>query len=87
MAGKTIRLHLSIRRNGLPTVNVVLPLNLDDSPTISKLLEKVNEVILLESGEWSLQDYVVELRNFEGEFFECLHFQSVEDVVRDGETV
>ena len=87
MTGKSLRLHLSIRRNALPAVNVVLPFSVDNSPTISKLLEQVNEVILLESGEWGLEDYVVELRNPEGELFECLHFQLVKDIIKDGETV
>lgn len=59
--------------------------------TIAQLLEDINEVIPLESGEgaarqgpgqWGLEDYVVEVNGYE-----CLHFMEVEGLLRDGDEV
>jgi hypothetical protein len=60
--------------------------------TIAQLLEDVNEVIPLEtepglfdneySGQWGLEDYVVEVCGSE-----CLHFMEVEGLLRDGDEV
>ncbi|THC98722.1 hypothetical protein EYZ11_001785 [Aspergillus tanneri] len=60
--------------------------------TIAQLLEDVNGVIPLEtepalfdnefSGQWGLEDYVVEV-----EGSECLHFMDVEGLLRDGDEV
>lgn len=60
--------------------------------TIAQLLEDVNEVIPLEtepqlfddesSGQWGLEDYVVEVGGSE-----CLHFMEVEGLLRDGDEV
>lgn len=60
--------------------------------TIAQLLEDVNEVIPLEtepsvfdpefSGQWGLEDYVVEVSGSE-----CLHFMEVEGLLRDGDEV
>ncbi|PLB49602.1 hypothetical protein P170DRAFT_437186 [Aspergillus steynii IBT 23096] len=60
--------------------------------TIAQLLEDVNGVIPLEteptlfdsecSGQWGLEDYVVEVAGSE-----CLHFMEVEGLLRDGDEV
>lgn len=61
--------------------------------TIAQLLEDVNEVVPLEteptlfgdnrsSGQWGLEDYVVEIAGSE-----CLHFMEVEGLLRDGDVV
>ncbi|PTU22172.1 hypothetical protein P175DRAFT_0435082 [Aspergillus ochraceoroseus IBT 24754] len=60
--------------------------------TVAQLLEDVNEVIPLEteprlfdhesSGQWGLEDYVVEVGGSE-----CLHFMEVQGLLRDGDEV
>lgn len=62
--------------------------------TIAQLLEDVNEVVPLETsvdavgenedtgGQWGLEDYVVEVNGFE-----CLHFMSVDGLLREGDEV
>ncbi|KAL3465153.1 hypothetical protein BJX64DRAFT_253263 [Aspergillus heterothallicus] len=60
--------------------------------TVAQLLEDVNEVIPLEteprlfedesSGQWGLEDYVVELGGSE-----CLHFMEVDGLLREGDEV
>ena len=60
--------------------------------TIAQLLEDVNGVVPLEtepalfdsecSGQWGLEDYVVEVAGSE-----CLHFMEVEGLLRDGDEV
>lgn len=60
--------------------------------TIAQLLEDVNEVVPLETepavfndettGQWGLEDYVVEVAGSE-----CLHFMDVEGLLRDGDEV
>ncbi|KAE8351873.1 hypothetical protein BDV28DRAFT_11032 [Aspergillus coremiiformis] len=60
--------------------------------TIAQLLEDVNEIVPLEtepalfdsecSGQWGLEDYVVEVGGSE-----CLHFMEVEGLLRDGDEI
>lgn len=60
--------------------------------TIAQLLEDVNEVVPLETeprlfedrstGQWGLEDYVVEVAGSE-----CLHFMDVGGLLRDGDEV
>lgn len=60
--------------------------------TVAQLLEDVNEVVPLEtepsmfdpefSGQWGLEDYVVEVGGSE-----CLHFMEIEGLLRDGDEV
>jgi hypothetical protein len=81
-----MRLRLSVRRHGLPLTPVVW--NVDSaSTTISQLLERVNEAIPLESGEWGLEDYAVELQGEHGLNFECLHYQLVGEVMKEDDEV
>ncbi|KAL2269248.1 hypothetical protein VTJ83DRAFT_4094 [Remersonia thermophila] len=82
-----LRLRLVVRRHALPEVRVVFPIRLDTEPTIANLLEQINEVIPLESNDWGLEDYAVELRDSNGSGFECLHFQHVSVTLNDDEEV
>lgn len=82
-----MRLNLAIRRNGLPEAKVVWPVPLEENPTVSKLLEQVNDIIPLESSDWGLEDYAVELSAPDGSNFECLHFQLVRTVLKEGDHV
>ena len=83
-----MRLQLRINRHRLPTVFItwaVGGLSATSSSTeltIAQLLEQVNEVIPLESDDWGLDDYTVDVGGYE-----CLHFQDVNLVLRDGDTV
>ncbi|KAI4286580.1 MAG: hypothetical protein L6R35_004163, partial [Caloplaca aegaea] len=53
-----------------------------DTSTISQLLEQVNDIIPLESEEWGLEDYIVEVGGFE-----CLHFQETNQVLKENDEV
>ncbi|KAF7553221.1 hypothetical protein G7046_g7171 [Stylonectria norvegica] len=87
MASQGMRLRLVIRRHAVPEVKLVWPCNASEDLTIAKLLAQVNDVVHLESGEWGLEDYVVELADDKGGSFECLHFQSVAKIFKDDDQV
>ncbi|ROV96059.1 hypothetical protein VPNG_09172 [Cytospora leucostoma] len=74
---KSLRLRLIVRRNGLPDSRILFNVPLAHDPTIANLVELVNDTIPLETEEWGLEDYAVELHDKDGHAFECLHFQSV----------
>ena len=76
-----------VRRHNLPDAAVVWAVEPSDNPTISQLLEQVNEVIPLESaGDWGLEDYSVELKGSETSF-ECLHFQLVRTILQEDDEI
>lgn len=85
-----MRLHLTIQRNALPPVRILwtaaalgpLYSAAGKELTISQLLEQVNDILPLESGEWGLEDYLVEVGGFE-----CLHFLEARQVLKDGDEV
>ncbi|KAK4151862.1 hypothetical protein C8A00DRAFT_16788 [Chaetomidium leptoderma] len=83
----SLRLRLVVRRHALPEVRVVFAVQLDTDPTIAKLLEQVNEIIPLESNDWGLEDYAVELRDSSGHGFDCLHFQQVSVILKNDEEI
>jgi hypothetical protein len=87
MQNSNMRLRLVIRRHALPEERVVFGVRLENDPTIANLLEQVNEDIPLESTEWGLEDYVVELRDAAGRSFDCMHFQQVSVVLKSDEEV
>ncbi|KAI6090612.1 hypothetical protein F4821DRAFT_228645 [Hypoxylon rubiginosum] len=87
MADKDMRLRLVVRRDGFPEERLVWNVSLETDPTISKLLEKVNEVLPLEVGQRGLENYVVELHDSDGTSFECLHFQTVRSVLKPDDRV
>lgn len=77
MGDRQLRVRLHIQRNGLPDTRIVYLLATTDDTTVTKLLEQVNETVPLESTDWGLDDYAVELQSSKGAFFECLHYQLV----------
>ncbi|KAF0640900.1 hypothetical protein FPSE5266_08289 [Fusarium pseudograminearum] len=87
MSYQTIRLRLVIRRHSVPEVKLVWPCIANDDLTVSKLLALVNEVVPLESPDWGLEDYVVELADGKGDSFELLHFQPVGKVLKEDDQV
>ncbi|KAL2158308.1 hypothetical protein VTH06DRAFT_4629 [Thermothelomyces fergusii] len=83
----SLRLRLVVQRHALPEVRVVFAVSLDNDPTISSLLEQVNDIIPLESSDWGLEDYTVQLRDPTGHAFDCLHFQQVSAILNNDEVV
>ncbi|RYO90732.1 hypothetical protein DL766_009292 [Monosporascus sp. MC13-8B] len=84
MTDKYIRLRLVVQRNGLPEDRFMLPLSLENDPTVAKLLEHVHSNYFpLESGQWGLEDYAVYRQSSDGTRFECLHFSAVRTLFRD----
>lgn len=82
-----MRLCLRIFRHGLPATSLLWTVGNDIAATpetisIAQFLEKVDEIVPLESDDWGLEDYTVEVHGFE-----CLHFQDVNTVLRDGDEV
>lgn len=86
-----MRLQLTVQRHGLPPVQVLWTLAsavrppllaVGNSITISQFLEQVNEVLPLESEDWGLEDYSVEVRGFE-----CLHFSELNQVLKEDDEV
>lgn len=71
----TMRLKLTVKRHKLPSVDLLWAVSDDNSKkasTVAALLEEVNTIIPLETEDWGLDDYVVELGDFE-----ALHFQKI----------
>ena len=83
----SLRLRLVVRRHAFPEVRVVFAVQLDTHPTIANLLEQVNDIVPLESNDWGLEDYAVELRDSAGHGFDCLHFQQVSAILKPDEEV
>lgn len=76
-----MRLQLTVQRHNLPPVHVLWTAHhvvrppyaaAGTSITISQFLEQVNEIIPLESDDWGLEDYAVEVHGYE-----CLHFSEL----------
>ncbi|KAI9810236.1 MAG: hypothetical protein M1827_006370 [Pycnora praestabilis] len=85
-----MRLRLTIHRHGLPASQILWTSSglhrsiaaAGASFTISQLLEQVNDIVPLESDDWGLEDYIVEVRGFE-----CLHFSELGELLRDEDEV
>ena len=64
-----MRLKVSVRRYSLPTTNIIFttralgpsPATSSTDATIAQLLEDVNDIVPLESADWGLEDYAVEV--------------------------
>ncbi|RDA87796.1 hypothetical protein CP532_2459, partial [Ophiocordyceps camponoti-leonardi (nom. inval.)] len=82
-----LRLRLSVQRYGVPDVKLVWPCARSSDFTIFKLLDQVNQVIPLETSEWGLEDYAVELADSSGDSYECLHFQQVSQILKNDDEV
>jgi hypothetical protein len=87
MADQDMRLRLVVRRHDLPELRLMWHVQLSSNPTISKLLEQLNDHVPLESRDWGLEDYVVELHDSDGTDFECLHYQLVRSVLKPDDRV
>ncbi|KAI2625037.1 hypothetical protein GGR54DRAFT_594589 [Hypoxylon sp. NC1633] len=87
MTENDMRLRLVVRRDGLPEERLMWNVSLETDPTISILLEKVNETIPLEIGQVGLENYIVELHDEDGNAFECLHFQPLRTVLKPDDRV
>ena len=82
-----MRLRLLVKRWGLPDAPIIFGIETQTSPIISQLLEQVNDIIPLESGEWGLEDYAVELKGNDGVKYECLHFNHVSKIMKEEDEV
>ncbi|KAL8767283.1 MAG: hypothetical protein Q9194_006033, partial [Teloschistes cf. exilis] len=78
------------RRHGLPSARIIWATDLinvsaattGSETTISQLLEQVNDIIPLESTDWGLEDYTIEVGGFE-----CLHFSQASRVLKEDDNV
>src|SRR5436305_6087688 len=85
-----MRLKTSVRLYSLPTTNIIFttralrhsPATSSTDATIAQLLEDVNDIVPLESANWGLEDYAVEVNGYE-----CLHFSPIDAVLRDDDQV
>ncbi len=85
-----MRLRLIVQRHGIPPVQILWTVAPTRPPlaaagssiTVSQFLEQVNDIIPLESEEWGLEDYAVEVGGYE-----CLHFQELGQVLKSDEEV
>ena len=85
-----MRLKLTVQRHSLPPAHVLWIVGVPRPPhsaagasiTVSQFLEQVNDVIPLESEEWGLEDYAVEVGGFE-----CLHFSELTQVLKEDDEV
>ncbi len=75
-----------MRRHGLPDIPIMWSID-SESSTIAQLLEQVNEIVPIESEDWGVEDYAVELKGSNGVDFECLHFQPVGKVMKEDDEV
>ncbi|KAL8629218.1 hypothetical protein Q9189_005069 [Teloschistes chrysophthalmus] len=85
-----MRLQLTIQRHGLPSARIIWAIDLipvsagttGSEATISQLLEQINDIIPLESTDWGLEDYTLEVGGFE-----CLHFSQASRVLKEDDNV
>jgi hypothetical protein len=81
-----MRLRLIVRRNCVPDVKLLWNV-VDEDCTIFQLLSQINDVIVIESGEWGLEDYAVEYTDGVSRGFECLHFQVVFHILKNDDQI
>lgn len=84
-AAYAMRLRLSIQRHALPPAEVLWNVSEEQALklfSIAQLLEEINHIIPLESEDWGLEDYVVEVGGFE-----CFHFAQVAQVLKDEDRI
>ncbi|CAK7234082.1 hypothetical protein SEUCBS140593_008818 [Sporothrix eucalyptigena] len=84
------RLRLHIQRNGLPDTRIVFLPTTTENTTVMQLLEQVNELVPLESPDWGLDDYMVELPSTSSpsKNYECLHYQPITKLLdKDDEVI
>jgi hypothetical protein len=85
-----MRIFVTILRNCLPATEVVWALpeielgngNGTSHFTIAKLLASISGTVPLESEEWGLEDYLLEVGGYE-----CIHYMPAEKLLKDGDHV
>lgn len=86
-----MRLRLIVRRNGLPDSHILWSsTGLNSTPssssntktTIAEFLHEIDDVIPLESEDWGIEDYVVEVGGFE-----CVHYSALESLLKEDDEV
>ncbi|PQE25657.1 clumping factor b protein [Rutstroemia sp. NJR-2017a BBW] len=83
-----MRLRITVRRHDLPDCPIIWDANTETHAlTVSELLHDVNEVVPIESAEWGLEDYAVEVKGTGKVNYECLHFQPVSRVMKEDDEV
>ena len=93
MSQPPLRLRVAVQRHGVPDVRFVWPCARPADLTVAQLLAQINDVVPLESGEWGLEDYAVELVASAADApavargYECLHFQQVQHILKDEDQV
>ena len=76
-----MRLRVCIHRHELPPTNILWNIP-KPQQTIAELLEQLNDIVPLETEDWGLEDYAVQVGAYEG-----LHFQKIEDVLKDEDEI
>lgn len=76
-----MRLRLQVSRHELPTVNLLWKVEAAQT-TVAEFLEHLNNFFPLESEEWGLEDYAVQVGGYE-----CLHFYKLGDILKDEDEV
>ena len=85
-----MRLRLAVHRNGLPPAPILWNTEglrpnhhaSGSNTTIAQFLDQVNEVVPLETEDWGLEDYAVEVQGFE-----CLHYSILNQILKDEDEV
>ena len=85
-----MRLRLVIHRHGLPPAHILWStdgLRPNDenggiNTTVAQFLEQLNEVVPIESDDWGLEDYVVEVQGFE-----CVHYSVLHQILKEDDEV
>lgn len=85
-----MRIQLTVYRQAIPPAHILWTVDqartslpaAGTSQTISQFLESVNEIIPLESDDWGLEDYAVEVRGYE-----CLHFCELCQILKEDDEV
>ncbi|KAF2454624.1 hypothetical protein BDY21DRAFT_373892 [Lineolata rhizophorae] len=79
-----MRLRLVVKRHELPPVKFLWAPDDENQLvcTVAQFLDQVNRVVPLESDDWGLDDYVVEIGGFE-----CFHFLPLAQIAREDDEV
>lgn len=76
-----MRLRLQVLRHQLPPTRLLWKAQ-SQSQTVAELLGELNDFVPLEAEGWGLEDYAVQVGDFE-----CLHYQTLNDILKDEDQV
>ena len=82
-----MRLRLKVRRPGVPDTNMLWNVSLGGKILVSRLMSQVDTVLSLQTGNACVEDYVVEYTDEAGVGFECLHFQTVNQILKEDDRI